>query len=113
MVPVDTLAFIIAHAGEEHTAGLGLPNDVLNNLGAPVIVVPVFQGALLDRQSLGRAEEHTAMATDTIALPTPHLVVLHVIVVRVKGALVDTDLALYTPFRVSLHYKSGWQIGLH
>jgi hypothetical protein len=43
MVPIDAIAFIITHPSEEHATGLRLLNDILNNLGTPVIVLPVVQ----------------------------------------------------------------------
>jgi hypothetical protein len=48
MVPVDALAFIIAHAREEYPPSFGLLNDIFNNLGTPIVVVSVVEAVLAD-----------------------------------------------------------------
>ena len=52
---------------------------------------------------LGGAEENTTMAADAVLFMTSHLVIFSIIVVRVKGALVDAHLTLDTLLRVSLY----------
>jgi hypothetical protein len=103
MVPVDTLAFIIAHSGEEHAASLRLLDNIFDNLGTPVVVLPIVKRISADGYRLGRAEENTAVAANTILFTTSHLIVFDIIVVNVERALVDAHLTLDTPLRVSLY----------
>jgi hypothetical protein len=48
MVPVDTLAFIIAHSGEEHSASLRMLDNIFDNLRTPVIVVSIVKRVSAD-----------------------------------------------------------------
>ncbi len=43
MVPVDAVALVIPHPGEEHAAGFSLPDDILDHLWTPVVVLPVVE----------------------------------------------------------------------
>ena len=103
MVPVDALALIITHPGEEYSPRLRLLDDVLNNLRPPVIVLPVVHGIPADSYCPGRTEERAAMAANTVLLMAPHLVILGIVVVNIERALVDAHLTLDTPFRVSFY----------
>ena len=108
MVPVDALAFIVTHSGEEHTPGLCLLHDVLDNLRAPVIILSVVQRISPDGQSVGGTEKDAPMAADAVLLVAPNLIVLSVIVVNVEGTLISAYLTLDTSLLVSFYEKLGW-----
>src|SRR4030043_305628 len=113
VVPVNSVALIVAHACEKHAAGLCLLEDVLNYLRAPVVVLPVAQRISSHGQRIGRAEYDAAMAAHAFPLAAPYLVILSIVVMGVKRALIYAHLALYAALRVSLDYELRWQISLH
>jgi hypothetical protein len=97
MVPVNALAFIIAHAGEQHASGLSLFDNVFDYLRTPVIVFSVFKRVSSNIYSIRRAEDSTAMAADAVFLTTSYLDVIGIVIVHIKAALIATNLALDTP----------------
>jgi hypothetical protein len=113
VIPVNPLSLVVAHAGKEHTTGLGLLVDILDDIGTPVIITTVVQWIVADSQRIGRAEDGAAMTTDTIFFTTPYFVIFRVILMYIEAALVDTDLALYTPVLISLDCKFWCYICFH
>jgi hypothetical protein len=103
MVPVDALALIITHAGKEYATGLSLLDYVLNDLGAPVIVLPVVQGVTADIKRLGGTEDNAAVAVNTVLAAASYLIVPGVIVMHIKGALTNAHLALDAPLGVPFY----------
>jgi hypothetical protein len=76
---------------------------VLNNFGTPVIVLTIVQRVFSNRQGSGGTKNNTAMATNTVLLAAPHLIILSIIVMSLKAALVDTHLTPDAPLRITLH----------
>jgi hypothetical protein len=103
VVPVDRVFLIVAHSSEEHTPGLRLLDNVFNNPRTPIIVFSIVQWISSHSQGIGGTENYTTVAANTVFLTTSHLVILGIIVIRIKGALVDTYLALDAPLGVSLY----------
>jgi hypothetical protein len=108
MVPVDTIALVVTHAGEKYTTGLRLFYDIFDNLRPPVVVFSIIQGISSNGQGTGRTKDYATMATDAILLAALYLIVLNIIGMNIKGALVDAYLASNTSRVVSLHYKFWW-----
>jgi hypothetical protein len=97
MVPVNALAFIIAHTGEQYATGLSLFDNVFDYLRTPVIVFPVFEGVSSYIYGISRAKYRAAMAANAVFLTASYLTVFGIVIVHVKAALITTDLALDTP----------------
>jgi hypothetical protein len=82
-----------------------LLDDVLDYLGAPIVVFSIVQWISSNGQSIGRTEYYAAVAANTVLLPASHFIVLSIIVIHIEGALVNTHLALDALFRVSFYNK--------
>jgi hypothetical protein len=113
MVPVDAVALIIPHSGEKHAAGLGLLDDIFDNLRTPVVVLSIIQWISSDSQSLSGTKDYTTVAANTILFAAPYFIIIGIVRMNIKGALVDADLTPDTPRIVPLHYKFWRQICLH
>ncbi len=75
VVPVDAVGLIVAHAGEEDAASLGLLLDVVDGLGGPVDVGSVGGGIGANGQGPGRAENGAAVTADAILIQAAHFAV--------------------------------------
>jgi len=95
--------FVIAHASQQHTAGLGLLEDILNVLRSPVVIIPIIKRISADVQCAGRAEDHAAMAANAVFLVGNNRIFACVEAVYVEAALVDTHLALNAAIAISFH----------
>jgi hypothetical protein len=113
MVPVNAVALIIPHSGEKHTTGLGLLDDIFDNLRAPIVVLSVIQWISSNGQSSSGTKDYATVAANAILFAAPYFIVFSIIRMNIEGALVDAHLASDTPRIVSLHYEFWWQICLH
>ena len=102
VVPVDAVAFVITHAGEEHSPSLSLLDDVLDYFRTPIVVLSIVQWISSDGQSIGGTKDHTAVAAGTIFFTTSHFVIRSIVGMYIEGALVDTHLASNTAIVVSI-----------
>jgi len=80
-----------------------LLDDIFNSLRTPVVVIPIVQRISSDRQGAGRTEDYAAMAAHAVLPTAPHPIILNIVVMYIKGTLIDTHLTFNASLRIPFH----------